>query len=126
VARGGLGAFALGRRERLRGREFQALFRQKSRREERRSFIALWRAREGKGKVGFAVGRRIGNSVDRNRARRRLREAYRREQGCLAAGIDVVFVGRPAVLTRPFGEILGEMRDTLQSLSRGKAAARPS
>jgi ribonuclease P protein component len=112
----------LARAERLRGSGFQALFRGPAQREERPSFVALWRPCDGPSKVGFAVGRRVGGAVERNRARRRLREAYRRERRQLTSGFEVVFVGRPAVLTRSFAEILGEMRRTIDGLARAVRA----
>jgi ribonuclease P protein component len=106
----------------LRGPQFQALFQKRGRREERPSFVALYRVRDGASQVGFAVGRRIGGAVERNRARRRLREAYRRERGAHGSGFEVVFVGRPPVLTRRFNEILGEMRETMGVLVRAAQA----
>jgi ribonuclease P protein component len=107
----------------LRGAEFQALFQTRGRRQERPSFVALFRLREGASQVGFAVGRRIGGAVARNRARRRLREAYRRERAPHAAGFEVVFVGRAPLLTRSFSEILGEMRETMSALVRAARTA---
>lgn len=112
------GAFALGRQQRLSGAEFQRLFRGRAGREESRSFVALWRAHEGGGKAGFAVGRRIGGAVDRSRGRRRLREAYRRRRGTQPLGVDIVFVGRPAVLTRSFSDLLEEMHRVIQAVAR--------
>jgi ribonuclease P protein component len=56
--------------------------------------------------------------VIRNRGRRRLREAYRREQAALHADVAVMFVARPALVTRRFGDLLEEMRRTLGTLNR--------
>ena len=117
------GAFALGRQERLGAAEVQGLFRGRAGREESRSFVALWRVREGAGKVGFAVGRRIGGAVARNRGRRRLREAYRRRRGAQPTGVDIVFVGRPAVLTRSFSDLLEEMHRVIQAVARAATGA---
>ena len=117
------GTAALPRAERLRAGEFQALFEQRARREERATFIALWRPRSEGTKVGFAVGRRIGGAVDRNRARRRLREAYRRQRAGFPLKVEVVFLARPAVLTRSFTEVLEEMRGTMHAMTRVAAGA---
>jgi ribonuclease P protein component len=78
----------------------------------------------GKRRVAFAVSRRLGGAVRRNRARRRLREAYRREQHALRAGIEAVFIGRPLVLTRPFPLLRREMRESLDAMSRDGAGER--
>jgi len=118
-------ALSLQRSDRLRrASEIQTLF-QQGNRVERPSFVALWRPREQGRRVGFAVSRRVGSAVDRNRARRRIREAYRRQQHALRASIDVVFISRPVVLTRRFTDLLEEMRQTLEALGRGTRGERP-
>jgi ribonuclease P protein component len=106
------------RSQRLRAGEFEAIFRQRGRREELESFIALWRPCPGEGKVGFAVGRRLGGAVERNRARRRLREAYRQERRAKRGGFDVVFVGRSALLSRSFADLRGDIQRVLRTLAR--------
>ncbi len=73
--------------------------------------------------MGFAVSRRTGGAVERNRVRRRIREAYRREQRALRASVDVLFIGRPSVLGRRFTELAEEMRHTLERLSRNACRA---
>ena len=108
----------LQRSERLRrASEIQALF-QQGNREERPSFVLLWHAQAQGRQVGFGVSRRVGGAVARNRVRRRIREAYRRQQGSLRGGVAVMFVGRPPALTRPFTALLDEMRLALESLDR--------
>jgi ribonuclease P protein component len=58
-------------------------------------------------RVGFTVSRQVGNAVERNRVRRRLREMMRLAgAGTLQAGHDYVLVGRRAALNRPFGEMV--------------------
>jgi ribonuclease P protein component len=108
----------VGRGQRLRAGEFEAIFRQRGRREELESFIALWRPSLGEGKVGFAIGRRLGGAVERNRARRRLREAYRQERPAKRAGYDVVFVGRSALLSRSFADLRVDVQRVLRTLAR--------
>src|SRR3990170_2266024 len=90
------GRVSLPRGERLRDRrEFQRLFRRGAR-VERPSFVLLWLPAPGPRAAAFTASRRLGGSVCRNRARRRLREAYRRQKGVLpAAGPRLCFVARP-------------------------------
>jgi ribonuclease P protein component len=52
-------------------------------------------ARGSEGRVLFVAGRRLGGAVERNRAKRVLREAARRA-GAPWAGFDVALVARPA------------------------------
>lgn len=57
-------------------------------------------------RCGFVVGKRVGNAVERNRARRRLREAVRLAFDRIIPGWDLVFVARsPAVATVEFTEL---------------------
>lgn len=57
-------------------------------------------------RCGFVVGKRIGNAVERNRARRRLREAVRLVFDRITPGWDLVVVARtPAILTLAFTEL---------------------
>jgi ribonuclease P protein component len=53
-------------------------------------------------RYGFVTGKRIGNAVTRNRARRQLREAVRSLHPKFKAGYDVVFVARPGLSGQPF------------------------
>jgi ribonuclease P protein component len=114
--RRGRGRLSVPRAERLQAAEVEAMFRQRGRREEAASFIALWRPQPGGGKVGFAVGRRIGGAVQRNRARRRLREAYRYSRAEHPHAFDIVFVGRPALLSRSFADLCHDVAVTLQKV----------
>lgn len=51
-------------------------------------------------RLGLSVSRRIGNAVERNRWKRRLREAFRRVQSRLPPGNDFVFVVRSGAAPR--------------------------
>ena len=74
-------------------------------------FMAICAAFPGSdaARVGFTVPRRLGNSVVRNRIRRRMREAVRLELAQLAAGRDLVFHPRSAVRDVPFSELRREV-----------------
>lgn len=50
----------------------------------------------GRNRYGFAAGKRLGNAVRRNRAKRVLREVVRDLQSSLAQGYDMVFIARNA------------------------------
>jgi len=68
---------------------------------------ARCRAEGGAPRVGFTVSRQVGNAVERNRVRRRLRELVRRAAAeTLQAGHDYVLVGRRTALSRPFDQML--------------------
>jgi ribonuclease P protein component len=106
----------LSRRQRLTtSAEFQALF-QKGKRIDRPALIVLWREAEEPTRVGFAVSRQLRNSVQRNRARRRLREAFRAARAAAPTRAALVIIGRPASLTAPFETLLGQMRHALAAI----------
>ena len=56
-------------------------------------------------RVGFSVGKRIGNAVVRNRVRRRLREAARSLKERQRPGWDTVIIARGPIVEASFGEI---------------------
>jgi ribonuclease P protein component len=60
-------------------------------------------------RVGFTVGRMLGGAVERNRIKRRLREAVRRERQRLGVAVDVVINPKKSVLQAEFREITQEV-----------------
>lgn len=71
-------------------------------------------------RMGFTASKKVGNSVMRNRARRRLREVARAVlPGLARPGWDYVLVARPgATVTRPFAELLADLALALASVHR--------
>lgn len=66
-------------------------------------------------RCGFVVGKRVGNAVERNRARRRMREAVRLTFERIVPGWDLVFVARsPAVATVAFTELQATIEQLLR------------
>jgi len=65
-----------------------------------------------------AAGKKRGLAVDRNRARRRLKEAVRLSFAAHAkAGFDYVIIGRAAALTRNFAALLADMEIAFHKVS---------
>ena len=79
--------------------------------------VVYVRPTDGRRRVGITAGKRFGGAVARNRAKRRLREAFRRLEGRLRDRGDLVLVARPPVLTAPFESIVSEM-ETLCAAGR--------
>lgn len=80
------------------------------------------RSDEGPVRIGFTVSKKVGNAVERNRVRRRLREIVRHTDAArLRAGHDYVLVGRKAALRLPFARIAEEFSGALRRLHAGRA-----
>lgn len=59
----------------------------------------------GHARLGLTVSRKVGNAVERNRVKRRVREWFRQEGHVLATGLDVVVIARREATTLPFAEV---------------------
>lgn len=69
----------------------------------------------GPSRVGFTVSKKVGNAVERNRVRRRLREVVRlSDADRLKAGNDYVLVGRRAALDLPFARLIEDFSRALE------------
>lgn len=96
----------------------------------RRAFVMEARRREddGPARVGFTVSKRVSKkAVERNRIRRRLKEAVRLIAPTTALpGHDYVLVGRRTALSEPFDHITSELAGALAhpSAQAGRAPAR--
>lgn len=73
--------------------------------------------------LGFTATRKVGGAVERNRARRRLREAARRLLPLFGvAGVDYVLIARQDTGACPWPRLLDDMESALLSLRRRLAA----
>jgi ribonuclease P protein component len=84
--------------------------------------IVLWRVRDGTRRAGFTVGRQIQGAVRRNRARRRLREAYRAARDVAPASVDLVVIGRGSALTASLATLICDMRDAFRAMGMPRSA----
>lgn len=66
-------------------------------------------------RVGLTVTKKAGNAVQRNRIRRRLREAVRRQAAGMTHGTDYVIVGRSDLLNARFSDIEAELSRRLRN-----------
>ncbi len=80
--------------------------------------------RRDEGRIGVTTSKQFKSAVDRNRARRRVRELARRHlvkagSGPARGGIryDMVLIARPAVLTLRFAELVEETEQAALRLS---------
>lgn len=72
-------------------------------------------------RIGFTVGRALGGSVERNRIRRRTREAVRFQLGLLdgiSGPVDIVFNPKKSVLKLDFSVLSEEVRKAFQAVRK--------
>lgn len=115
------------REQRLRTRpEFERVFKN-GRRLGGRWFlvIALPNGRSGH-RLGLAVSRKIGKAVTRNRARRLLKEGFRRLARPDSQGFDLVVVARPDIVGRTQAEVEGELKNRVRRLPEARGSRGPA
>jgi ribonuclease P protein component len=69
-------------------------------------------------RIGLTVGKVMGKAVDRNRIKRRMREAVRRNLAALSAPVDVVLHPKRSVIDLDFAALDREVRRVLQSIQQ--------
>jgi ribonuclease P protein component len=87
------------------------------------AFVLQARERKDSGpaRVGFTVSRKVGNAVERNRVRRRLREIVRLGAAArLRSGHDYVLIGRRPALSLPFERMSEDFDKALRRLRAPK------
>ena len=69
------------------------------------------------GRLGIAASRKLGGAIERNRAKRLIREVFRRNK--LAPGFDIVVIPKRELLDASLNTLETEFRNTLdRSLRR--------
>ena len=75
-------------------------------------------AHDAEFRVGFTASRKVGNAVERNRARRRLRAAAKIVMPERALpGHDYVLIARRPILRQPFDAVLDDLGNAVRRLA---------
>jgi len=72
----------------------------------------------GVGRLGIAATRKLGGAVQRNRAKRLIREVFRRNK--IAPGFDVVVIPKRNLLDASLSDLEADYRTLLERRLRGK------
>jgi ribonuclease P protein component len=77
---------------------------------------------DGPARLGFTVSKKVGNAVERNRVRRRLRDIVRLTAvQRMRSGHDYVLIGRRAALKLPFAGIAQDLEGALRRVHAGRS-----
>lgn len=89
-----------------RRREFTGVFDGGVKKHGRLMSVFVLARVEGNPRIGIAASKKLGGAVDRNLAKRRLREVFR--LGTTPGGVDVVVIPRRELLAAPFESVQRE------------------
>ena len=68
-------------------------------------------------RIGFTVTKKVGNAVERNRARRRLKAAAAEVMPQFARpAIDYVVIGRHTTLSRPYARLVDDLKTAVSRI----------
>lgn len=72
----------------------------------------------GRDRLGIIASKRVGGAVDRNRAKRRVRELFRRDDTRVTGSVDFDFVVivRPELVRAPFTAIAADFQVALKKM----------
>lgn len=77
-------------------------------------------------RVGLTVGKVLGGAVDRNRIKRRMREAVRQNLAILPLRVDVILHPRRSVLEADFSALKVEVGRIFTGIATKALSAQPS
>ena len=69
------------------------------------------------GRVAFIAGKKNGNAVWRNAAKRRMREIYRYVKDDIG-DLDILFIAKPPLLEDSYSKVLRTCENTIEKLNR--------
>ena len=95
------------------GEDFQSVYRAGSRHVSAVATVYVLLQERAEVRLGIPAGRKLGSAVDRNRLRRRLREAFGRVRPMIDRGADVVIVPRGQAMKAPFGKLVDALSGAL-------------
>jgi len=103
----------------LRRAEFERVYKQGRRHFAAHMTVFYLQRAEGRGiRVGFTVGRMLGGAVERNRMKRRLREAVRLHGPAAGAAVDVVINPKKSLLNARFTELRNEIKRAFEVIEK--------
>lgn len=101
-----------GKADRVLGRRDYLRIQSRGRKLHTRHLIALLSPAQGeRRRLGLVVSRKVGNSVERNRVKRWLREVFRKERELLPERVDVVLIAKKGAPNAGHASLVAEFRE---------------
>ncbi len=66
-------------------------------------------------RLGLVTSKKVGKAVCRNKAKRRLREIFRTGKHNLKAGVDIIFILKPQIVTAGFNKLKSSILQCLKN-----------
>ncbi len=117
------GRFPPASRLRRRG-EFTGVFDQGTKKHGRLMSVFVLARAQGVPRIGIAASKKLGGAVDRNLAKRRMREVFR--VGASPVGLDIVVIPRRELLAAPFESVQREFASLVDVAVRHGKRSQPS
>jgi len=94
----------------LHASQFEETYEQNRRWHGRYMVLFLHAAPDASLRLGVVASKKVGNAIARGRAKRRLREAFRRNRARFGGTTDdVVLVARRSILAAPWAEVVADL-----------------
>lgn len=108
----------------LRHADFERVYQEGKRHFSPHMTVFYMRRGSGEGlRVGFTVSRALGGAVERNRMKRRLREAIRLRRPVVNLPVDIVINPKRSILTADFEGVLKEVGRAFQVIQQKSLGA---
>ena len=69
----------------------------------------------GRKRLGIIASRKVGNAVERNRAKRKIREIFRRNKNLGGQDLDIVVISARKLVNLPYAILEQKLTQTLQA-----------
>jgi ribonuclease P protein component len=110
--------------ERVRRRpEYEAIYEQGRRHSSRLMTVFVQANQLGRARLGIAATRKLGDAVVRNRAKRLVREVFRRNKP--AGGLDIVVIPRREMIEADYAHVEAEFLSILARRGAGRTPGPP-
>jgi ribonuclease P protein component len=100
-----------------RNYEFQRLYRRGKSAVRHTIVVYAFKNRSDDVRLGITAGKKVGNAVSRNRAKRRIRELFRTYKSDIKRGVDICIVARNAVIDVPYDKLVRDFKSAMDELS---------